>query len=222
MNILVVDDHALFRGGVVQALHENDGTVSVLECSLIDSALDRIESGARIDLMILDLHMPGHSGLSALEHARARCPAIPVLVLSGQDDPLTIQQCIEMGACGFLPKAAPAEALQQALKLVLSGGVYLPANCLSVASGGTAHWPDADDLWGRLGVRLTERQREVLLALVQGKPNKVIARELGVSDGTVKTHITNIFGALGLSNRTQAVYALARAGLSIRDLAGAK
>jgi DNA-binding NarL/FixJ family response regulator len=219
MKILVVDDHALFRAGVVQALHANDPSAEIVECGLIDTALERVEAGLQVGLMILDLHMPGYTGLSALQRARASCPEIPVLVLSGQDDPGTIQQCIDMGACGFLPKAAPAEALQQALKLVLSGGVFLPASCLSIASAGTPNGRDAADRWSRLGVHLTDRQREVLLALIQGKPNKVIARDLGISDGTVKTHIAHIFDALGLTNRTQAVYAVARAGLSIHDLA---
>jgi DNA-binding NarL/FixJ family response regulator len=129
-----------------------------------------------------------------------------------------VRECIDLGACGFVPKSAPSEEFTAALSLVLSGGVYLPPASLSIATTSARAQQNA---WARLGTHLTERQRQVLLGIVRGKPNKVIARDLGLSDTTVKSHVAHILDALVVSNRTEAVYALARAGVSIRDLESA-
>ena len=215
MNILVVDDHPLYRSGVVYTLQNTGMDVQVVECASLETAFQRLGEGLRVDLMILDLQMPGYSGLDSVRTVRARLPEVPVLVLSGNEDPGVVRECIELGAFGFVPKSAPSEQFTAALTLVLSGGVYLPPASLSVGAPVTAAQQDA---WSRLGARLTERQRQVLLGIVQGKPNKVIARDLGLSDTTVKSHVAHILDALVVSNRTEAVYALARAGLSIRDL----
>lgn len=217
MNILVVDDHPLYRSGIVYTLQNTGMDVRVVECSSLDSAFQRLESGQQADLMILDLQMPGYSGLDSVRAVRSRRPDVPVLVLSGNEDPAVVRECIELGAFGFVPKSAPSDQFHAALKLVLSGGVYLPPTSLSIGAPATRAQQDA---WSRLGAHLTERQRQVLLGIVQGKPNKVIARDLGLSDTTVKSHVAHILDALVVSNRTEAVYALARAGLSIRDLQG--
>jgi DNA-binding NarL/FixJ family response regulator len=217
MNILVVDDHPLYRSGVVYTLQNTGMDVRVVECSSLESAFERLDSGQQADLMILDLQMPGYSGLDSVRTVRARRPDVPVLVLSGNEDPAVVRECIELGAFGFVPKSAPSDQFHAALKLVLSGGVYLPPTSLSIGAPATRAQQDA---WSRLGAHLTERQRQVLLGIVQGKPNKVIARDLGLSDTTVKSHVAHILDALVVSNRTEAVYALARAGLSIRDLQG--
>lgn len=218
MNVLVIDDHAIFRGGVVSQLERADPSILVVECGSVSAGLARIDSGLAVELMLLDLHMPGYEGTQALEEVREKRPEIPVLVLSGQEDAKLVRKCVDLGAFGFLPKSAPAGTLHPALKLVLAGGVFLPGSSLSVAQDDTLGGERSATPWARLGARLTDRQRDVLLRIAQGKPNKVIANELGLSDYTVKTHVTNIFNALGLSNRTQAVYALARAGISIHEL----
>jgi DNA-binding NarL/FixJ family response regulator len=215
MNILVVDDHPLYRSGVVYTLQNTGMEVQVVECAALDTAFQRLAEGLRVDLMILDLQMPGYSGLDSVRAVRARCPEVPVLVLSGNEDPAVVRECIDLGAFGFVPKSAPSEQFNAALTLVLSGGVYLPPASLSV---GAAVTPAQQNAWSRLGAHLTERQRQVLMGIVQGKPNKVIARDLGLSDTTVKSHVAHILDALVVSNRTEAVYALARAGVSIRDL----
>jgi DNA-binding NarL/FixJ family response regulator len=215
MNILVVDDHPLYRIGVVATLQDTGQDVQVIECPVVDAALARLDAGLRADLMILDLQMPGYSGLDSLTEVRKRRPEVPVLVLSANDDPAVVRECIDLGAFGFVPKSAPSEQFHAALSLVLSGGVYLPPTSLSVAAPATKAQQDA---WAKLGARLTDRQRQVLIGIVQGKPNKVIARDLGLSDTTVKSHVAHILDALVVSNRTEAVYALARAGLSLRDL----
>jgi DNA-binding NarL/FixJ family response regulator len=215
MNILVVDDHPLYRSGVAYTLQNTGMVVSVIECSSLDGAFQRLDEGLAVDLMILDLQMPGYSGLDSVRTVRHRKPEVPVLVLSGNEDPAIVRECIDLGAIGFVPKSAPSDQFHAALKLVLSGGVYLPPTSLSIGSPASRAQQDA---WRRLGAHLTERQRQVLLGIVQGKPNKVIARDLGLSDTTVKSHVAHILDALVVSNRTEAVYALARAGLSIRDL----
>jgi DNA-binding NarL/FixJ family response regulator len=215
MNILVVDDHPLYRSGVVYTLQNTGLDVEVIECSSLDAAFQRLDTGLQVDLMILDLQMPGYQGLDSVRSVRSRRPEIPVLVLSGNEDPAAVRECIDLGAFGFVPKSAPSDQFNAALSLVLSGGVYLPPTSLSIGAPATRAQQDA---WSRLGAHLTERQRQVLMGIVQGKPNKVIARDLGLSDTTVKSHVAHILDALVVSNRTEAVYALARAGLSIRDL----
>jgi DNA-binding NarL/FixJ family response regulator len=215
MNILVVDDHPLYRSGVVHTLQNTGMDVNVIECAVLDTALQRIEDGLAVDLMILDLQMPGYQGIDSVRAVRSRRPDVPVLVLSGNEDPGVVRECIDLGACGFVPKSAPSDEFHAALSLVMSGGVYLPPTSLSVGTPATRAQQDA---WARLGAHLTERQRQVLLGIVQGKPNKVIARDLGLSDTTVKSHVAHILDALVVSNRTEAVYALARAGLTMKDL----
>jgi DNA-binding NarL/FixJ family response regulator len=215
MKILVVDDHPLYRSGVAYTLQNTGMAVQVVECSSLDVAFQRLDEGLVPDLMILDLQMPGYQGVDSVRTVRSRRPDVPVLVLSGNEDPAIVRECIDLGAFGFVPKSAPADQFNAALARVLAGGVYLPPTSLSVAAPVTRAQQDA---WGRLGTRLTERQRQVLLGIVQGKPNKVIARDLGLSDTTVKSHVAHILEALVVSNRTEAVYALARAGLNIQDL----
>ena len=218
MNVLVIDDHAIFRAGVVRQLEHVDPSIVVTECGTIAAGLQRMSDGLQPDLMLLDLHMPGYRDTQALQEVRQKRPDIPVLVISAQEDAGLVRRCVDLGAFGFLSKSAPAATLHPALKLVLAGGVFLPGSSLSVAHGDPGAFDTRPEGWEKLGTPLTERQRDVLLRIAQGKPNKVIAHELGLSDHTVKTHVTNIFNALGLSNRTQAVYALARAGISIHEL----
>ncbi|GAB3774465.1 response regulator transcription factor [Ramlibacter monticola] len=215
MNILVVDDHPLYRSGVVHTLQNTGMEVNVVECAALETAFQRASEGQQFDLVILDLQMPGYQGTDSVRAVRMRLPELPVLVLSGNEDPAIVRDCIDLGACGFVPKSAPSDEFHAALTLVLSGGVYLPPTSLSVGSPASRAQQDA---WARLGARLTDRQRQVLLGIVQGKPNKVIARDLGLSDTTVKSHVAHILDALVVSNRTEAVYALARAGLTMRDL----
>ena len=215
MKIIVVDDHPLYRSGVAYTLQNTGLEVNVVECSSLDGAFQRLDEGLQPDLMILDLQMPGFQGTDSVRTERARRPDVPVLVLSAHEDPKIVRECVDLGAYGFVPKSAPGDMLPSALQLVLSGGVFLPPSSLSVDVPPN---PAQHDAWTKLGARLTDRQRQVLLGIVQGKPNKVIARDLNLSDATVKTHVSHIFDALVVSSRTEAVYALARAGIGIRDL----
>lgn len=221
MKILVVDDHTLIREGLRLVLKELDDEVVVLEAQNCQETLDLAADNPDLDLILLDLHLPGVDGFDALTEVRERHAAIPVVVLSATDNRETVIGALDRGAMGFIPKSSPTRVMLGALRLVLSGGVYLPAEVLvhadylfpgivSPPQGATRRSASAS---AELG--LTDRQAEVLALMVQGKPNKLICRELGLAEGTVKIHVTAILKVLNVVNRTQAVIAVGRMGLRL-------
>ena len=214
MNVLVVDDHALFREGLKFLLPELDPALVLDEAGDCAAALARA-SARQYDLVLLDLHLPGVQGMDALAALRQALPATPMVVLSGDDNPAVVRAAIDAGAMGFIPKSSTREVLIQALRLVFAGGVYLPARVLDapLPPGPLAVPPDSGVTPARLG--LTPRQMDVLRCVVQGKPNKSIARELDISEGTVKAHLSSVMQALGAHNRTEAVYAAAKLGMPL-------
>ena len=238
MHVLLIDDHALFRRGLRLMLADLDPDIRFTEAG--DCAAAAALHDLRPDLVLLDLHMPGSRGLDALVFARSAFEAAPLVVLSGEEEPPLIRRAIESGAAGFVPKSSTPEVLQSALRLILAGGVYLPPHALRGLSSIEATPPrDATPPTASVGtaasaprpapipalastsasapasaLRLSERQNEVLQRAIQGKSNKLIARELGVSEGTVKAHLSASFRALGVANRTEAVYAAARLGMT--------
>jgi DNA-binding NarL/FixJ family response regulator len=164
--------------------------------------------------VLVDLKMPGVGGLDALTVVRAAFPATPVVVVSGEDDPAVVRAAIECGAMGFIPKSSTPEVMIQALKLVLAHGIYLPPRVLAASQlPDPAPSASASNDAGLTG--LSMRQMDVLRCVIQGKPNKVIARELDVAEGTVKAHLSSVLRALGARNRTEAVYAAAKLGLRL-------
>lgn len=211
MRILIVDDHALFREGLRFLLRDLDPHLEVGEASSCAEALPLARE--RFDLVLLDLHMPGISGLEALQTVRKAFESTRIVVLSGEDDPRLVRRAIEGQAAGFIPKSSSPQVLLSALRLVLSDGVYLPAVALKDLGDGAepAHRGTSP-----VGGKLSGRQLDVLRKAVEGKSNKVIARELGISEGTVKAHLAAAFRALGVKNRTEAVYAAARSGLQLK------
>lgn len=210
MRILIIDDHALFRQGLRFLLRDLDADLEIVEAA--DCAQACALAGESFNVVLLDLHMPGVAGLDALEAVREAFEASRIVVLSGEEDPRQVRRAIDAGAAGFIPKSSTPEVLLSALRLVLADGVYLPAVALK---GLGEEEPDALST-DRLGDALSDRQVEVLRKAVQGKANKVIARELGISEGTVKAHLSAAFRALGVHNRTEAVYAAARSGLQLK------
>lgn len=200
MKVLLIDDHPLFRQGLRTLLLPLDAELEIDEAGACAEALERLAT-AVYDLVLLDLKLPGQSGLDALEALREAAPAAPIVVLSGEDDPRTIRGAIDRGAMGFIPKSSTQELLIQALRLVLAKGIYLPPAALD---GMDADLPS-----------LTPRQLEVLRCVIQGLPNKVIARVLDISDWTVKQHVSEVLHRLGARNRTEAVYAAAKSGLRL-------
>lgn len=214
MNILLVDDHPLFRGGLKFLLGSLDEQIDVTEAGNCQEATAQA-GAASFDLVLLDLKMPGVDGLSALAAMRESYPSAPVVVLSGEDDPRVVRAAIEGGAMGYIPKASTPEVMIQALKLVLAKGVYLPPRVLMSSPSKDEEVPDqpvadVQDLEG-----LSPRQMDVLRCVIHGKPNKVIARELDISEGTVKAHLSAVLRALNVRNRTEAVYAAAKMGLRL-------
>lgn len=216
MKILLVDDHALFREGLKFLLRSLDAALEVAEAGNCAKALEQAATGA-YDLVLLDLKMPGVEGLDALAALREAIPTAPLVVLSGVDDPAVVRAAIERGAMGFIPKSSTPEVMLQALRLVLAHGVYLPPTVLETATASSVPAAAASPPNVRQAVlsSLTPRQMDVLRCVIQGKPNKIIARELDVSEGTVKAHLSSVLRALDARNRTEAVYAAAKLGLRL-------
>ena len=212
MQVLVVDDHPLILEALTQLLPQlNADTV-------VSVARDRAEAETALDndsdiaLVLLDLALPGTRGLDFLADLQLDYPGVPVVILSATHDHATVTAALAAGARGFIPKTANANALQDALRQVMDGGIYLPGDLRAGLEANGVHLsPD------ELG--LTTRQGEVLKLLVQGKPNKLICRDLRLSEGTVKVHVSAILRALRVHTRTQAVAELARRGISVETLA---
>lgn len=218
MKVLVVDDHPLIREAMGTVLQELDSGLEVLEAGSFEEAMSVAQREPELGLMLLDIRLPGTSGLDGLEVLRERYPTVPVVVLSASEDRAEVMRALDLGAMGFIPKSQPSRVMLNALRLVLAGGVYLPGEVLSpvYAAGVAEPSPACQPAPG--GATLTPRQKEVLSLLVQGKPNKVICRELNLAEGTVKIHVAAILKALGVMNRTQAVVAVSRLGIPLAPL----
>lgn len=183
MKILVADDHPLIREAFRHLLTELERDVVVLEAGDCDSACRLIEQLPDLDLVLLDLRLPGAGGFATLDKLRNNHPALPVVV-SALEDAATVHGALARGAMGFIPKSSSNDVMMSALRLVLSGGRYLPPELLSGDGAAQAPPSSLDE------VHLTDRQREVLALVVQGKSNKHICRELGLAEATVKIHVT--------------------------------
>jgi two-component system, NarL family, nitrate/nitrite response regulator NarL len=204
MKLLVIDDHSVVREGLAAMLQTFGPDTVVIGAEDGAKALSTVEREGGIDIVILDLGLPGMDGMDVLKTLGARWPGLPVLVLSGSEDPGHVRRTMAMGALGYVPKTANPQTLIAAIKLVLAGELYVPPFMLGTgAHPQTAQSP-----------KLTERQMDVLRGLCRGLSNKAIAGDLNMSEKTVKAHITAIFRLLGVSNRTQAVNMARQAGLA--------
>jgi DNA-binding NarL/FixJ family response regulator len=209
LNLLVVDDHPLIREAVRHVVAGLDEAVTVLSASDCEQGFALAALDPEPELLLLDFNLRGLSGVPAIKAWRSRFPALPVVVLSSAEDRATVLAAMGAGAAGFIPKSSSNEVMLSALRLVLAGGKYLPAEVLA-APQGAALRPAAASLES-LG--LSPRQLEVLTLVAEGKPNKIICDELGLAERTVKAHVTEVLRALGVSSRTQAALAAARLGL---------
>jgi len=198
--IVIVDDHPLFRGALNQALSAAIDSVEILEAGSLDELTTKLANESQVDLVLLDLTMPGVQGLSGLLFLRAQHPEIPVVIVSASEDPATIRRAIEFGASGYVPKSLPADQIRSAVRKVLNGEVWAPGD---VALSGGAD-PETTEVVARLAT-LTPQQVRVLMMLGEGLLNKQIAYKLGVGEATVKAHVTVILRKLGVRSRTQAV-----------------
>lgn len=216
LKILVIEDHALVREGLVHLLRQLDEEVITLEAPEGEAGIKLLEEHDDLDLVMLDLALPGVDGLSWLKIQRKRFPAVPIVVCSAYDDGATVDKVMRAGAAGFVPKAYAADRLLAALKRVLQGEIVVPSVVPAYAMGidrpSTA--ADIDDgPGGRSRTKdfgLSPRQVEVLNLIVKGKTNREIAQLLGLTEGTVKIHVTAVFRALGVKSRTQALVAATR------------
>lgn len=202
---IIVDDHPLFRDALRQALTDGFEDLIVSEAGSLDELSQILEEEPDTDLVLLDLKMPGVKGFTGLMYLRAQYPEIPVVVVSSTEDIATISRCIELGASGYIPKSQPVEAIRGAVKEVFDGGVWTPPDLdlTDVGDGETV------EMVSRLAT-LTPQQVRVLMMLGEGLLNKQIAYRLGVSEATVKAHVSAILQKLGVDSRTQAVIAMGK------------
>jgi DNA-binding NarL/FixJ family response regulator len=204
---VIADDHPLFRGALKQALSGIAEHTEILEAGDFDRTKSLVAENQDLDLVLLDLTMPGASGLSGLIALRGLHHTVPLVVVSAHDDPLTIRRALDLGASGFISKSASIEEIRRAVETVLAGGIASPAN----VELGAERDPEISDLIRRLHT-LTPQQTRVLGMLAEGLLNKQIAYELDVSEATIKAHVSAILQKLGVESRTQAVIALGRIG----------
>jgi two-component system, NarL family, nitrate/nitrite response regulator NarL len=211
MKLLIVDDHPVLRDGLAALLAQAGPDTAVLQARDAREGLALVESHPDLDLIILDLAMPGMKGLQALTEFGRKRPDLPVIVLSSSEDPRDVRQALASGALGYVPKSASQQVLLSAVRLVLNGDLYIPPLILGEPSSAIERKSDgAGRNSGRL---LTTRQVEILVLLSEGKPNKTIAATLTLSEKTVKAHISAIFKTLNVVNRTQAAVAGREAGI---------
>lgn len=218
MKILVVDDHVLIRQAMHGMLKKLRRDAIVLEAPSSGKAMQVIAEHPDISLILLDLSLPDRDGFSVLADLRERFPSMAVVVVSAVHDPGNVRKALDLGALGYIPKSAQGDVILGALRLVISGGIYIPPEILtrnaspSVSErdllGGA---PDSSDYMG-----LTDRQLEVLGLMMQGKSNKTICRILDLAEPTVKNHVTAILKTLNVTNRTEAVVAASNLGWKLR------
>jgi len=220
VKVLIVDEHALMREALTNALAELGRPVAVLEADSLQAALAHLAAHPDIDLVLVDLQLPDASEANVLARLRATGSKAAIVVVSAADKRATVLAALASGAAGFISKRSNSAVLMGALRLVLAGGAYVPSEVLReemasprpperLEAPAATHWRSGRELG------LTPRQMDVLVLLVQGKPTKVISRQLNLATGTVKTHTAAIFRALGVANRTEAVFAVSRLGIQL-------
>jgi DNA-binding NarL/FixJ family response regulator len=212
MKILIVDDHALIRDALRGVLKELTQEATVLEAADSRQAMNLIDANPDLHLILLDLNLPDRDGLAVLADLRRHHATISLVVLSASEDRDSILKAIDLGALGFIPKSAPHEVIVNALRLVFSGGVYIPPQALARVETREAMPVTPRSSMSPADCGLTERQMAVLALMMEGKSNKAISRMLDVAEPTVKHHVTAVLKALNVTNRTEAVIAVGSLG----------
>ena len=222
VKILVVDDHALIREALRGVLKDLKGDATVLEASSGGQAMQVIAANPDVSLVLLDLNLPDRDGFSVLSELGEGYPAITVVVLSAQQDRASVVRAFDLNARGFIPKTGQREVMVHALQLIFEGGDYIPPEILArdkpQAPEPSGAAPAARPQVSPSDLGLTERQVDVLALMMEGKPNKVICRDLNLAEPTVKNHVTAILKALEVSNRTEAVIAVGKLGWKLRSV----
>ncbi|CCG42255.1 response regulator transcription factor [Magnetospirillum molischianum] len=218
MRILVADDHKLVRDGLRPFLRELDSEAEIIDAASLEEAVAAIEGAPRPDLVLLDLMMPGMTGLDGLTRIKTLAPGIPVVIVSGYSSRDHVQAAVQAGAAGFIPKTVGGNAMVNALRLVLSGETYLPSSSFFETTGSapaavrqTGAPPPFD--------RLSRREGEILAQLIEGRTNKEIAQALNLQEITIKVHLRNVYRKIGAANRAQAVRIALQSGWDIPPIA---
>lgn len=204
--IIVADDHPLFRAALQKCLTQTLGEVEIVEAGDLDTLQNLLQQHSDADLLLLDLHMPGAQGFSALMYVNGHYAHLPVIVISANEKPAVMRAAVECGAAGFLPKSAPVQVITEAVSRVLAGEIWLPQ-----LPAGSEHGESALGVGENIDsivATFTPQQYRVSMMLVAGLQNKQIATGMDITEATVKAHLTSIFRKLGVSSRTQAVLAL--------------
>lgn len=205
LRIVIADDHPLFRGAMREAVSGPYAKAEIVEVGTFDDLHALLERDSDFDLILLDLTMPGARGFSGLIYLRAQFAAVPVVVVSGNEEPAVIRRCMDLGASGFIPKTLGVPAMRDAIAAVLAGATWTPPD-INLSARSDA---ETDAVIARLAT-LTPQQVRVLMMLSEGRLNKQIAYELSVSEATVKAHVSAILQKLGVESRTQAVIAVSK------------
>ncbi len=212
MHILLIDDHTLFREALLHVLNQLNEQVLVLEATDALEATQIISHSQNLDLVLLDIDLPGVDGLTALPDLRELAPTVPIVVLSGSENALDVQRALDNGSVGYIPKSCSSHEMLNALRMVLQGDIFVPPKLLGKLGKESLIVEVSEDN-SNSNPLLTSRQVEVLELMAQGLPNKSISRTLNVAEGTVKLHVSAIMRALGARNRTHAVTEATSRGL---------
>ncbi|MCP4046468.1 MAG: response regulator transcription factor [Gammaproteobacteria bacterium] len=199
--VIVADDHPLFRTAIKEALQESQGETNFLEASSFETLQELVDQNQDVDLVLLDLHMPGVSGFAGLVYLCNRYPSVPVVIISANEDPVVIKRALDHGAAGFIPKSSDIKTITNAIGDILMGEIWAPVSEQANLPGNNV----SEVALAERMAQLTPQQFKVLMSVSQGLLNKQIAYDMGISEATVKAHVTAIMSKLGVSNRTQAV-----------------
>ena len=212
--VIVADDHPLFRSAIKEALQESQGDTTFLEANSFETLQELVDANQDVDLVLLDLHMPGVSGFAGLVFLRKRYPSVPVVIISANEDPQVIKRALDHGAAGFIPKSSNIKTITSAINDILMGEIWAPVSMQANLPGNNV----SELAMAERMTRLTPQQFKVLMMVSQGLLNKQIAYDMGISEATVKAHVTAIMNKLGVSNRTQAVLAAGKLDVLSPDL----
>lgn len=208
MNILIIDDHAISRKGTASVLGVLSEIVCTFEANSLDESFTIIKHNKNIDLVLLDLKLPGINGIDGICLIRSKLPATPIVILSASENQSDIKNAIAQGAKGYIFKSSGVKIILSALRLILSGGVYLPMAIYNDSESAMSSVP----LLNSEGKKMTARQKQVLDLLVQGKSNKYISTDLGMSENTCRVHVAAVLKFLNVNNRTEAAFKATQQG----------
>ncbi|AQZ96301.1 response regulator [Halopseudomonas phragmitis] len=203
--ILIADDHPLFREAICNVIREGFPGTELMETSDLDSALELAKEQDDLDLILLDLNMPGMHGLNGLITLRNESPSIPVVIVSAEEDKQVVLQAITYGAVGFITKSSPRTQMTEAIEQILGGNVYLPSDIIRANRTITRRSPEETPISPELLYALTRKQLLVLERMAKGESNKQIAYHLDIAETTVKAHVSAILRKLNVHNRVQAI-----------------